>query len=72
MSRVPPLPPPVPSPCTGVCRMDPASGWCTGCARTLDEIAAWSTLDDAGKRAVWALLPARKAAAAAPAPPTSH
>ena len=26
---------PVPSPCTDVCRMDEASGWCEGCARTL-------------------------------------
>lgn len=44
---------PVPSPCISVCRMDPASGLCEGCLRTLDEIAAWSGMDDAGKRAVW-------------------
>jgi predicted Fe-S protein YdhL (DUF1289 family) len=49
----------VPSPCISVCRVDPVTGWCLGCARTLDEIAAWSALDDTGKRAVWALLPAR-------------
>ena len=49
----------VPSPCISVCRVDPATRWCLGCARTLDEIAAWSALDDTGKRAVWALLPAR-------------
>ena len=36
-----------PSPCIDVCRMDARSGWCEGCLRTLDEIAAWSTLDDA-------------------------
>jgi predicted Fe-S protein YdhL (DUF1289 family) len=41
--------------------MDPVSGLCTGCCRTLDEIAAWSVLDDAAKRAVWAALPARRA-----------
>lgn len=51
----------VPSPCRNVCRMHEASGWCAGCGRTLDEIAAWSVLDDAAKRAVWALLPARLA-----------
>ena len=44
---------PVPSPCVSVCRMDGASGLCEGCLRTLDEIAAWSTLDDPAKLDVW-------------------
>jgi len=52
----------VPSPCRNVCVMDEVSGHCTGCGRTLDEIALWSVLDDDDKRAVWALLPARLAA----------
>lgn len=52
--------PPVASPCTKVCTMDPASGLCIGCLRTLDEIAAWSTLDDAQKRAVWAAIAKRR------------
>ncbi len=51
----------VPSPCTSVCTMDTASGLCIGCFRTLDEIAAWSVLDDAGKRRVLAALPTRRA-----------
>ena len=55
----------IPSPCINVCRMDPATGWCEGCLRTLDEIAAWSALDDAAKRAVWKLLPARRETLAA-------
>ena len=38
------------------------AGVCIGCFRTLDEIAEWSRLDDAGKRAVLAALPARRAA----------
>lgn len=42
-----------PSPCNSVCRMDPASGWCQGCFRSLEEIAGWSAMDDTGKRAVW-------------------
>jgi predicted Fe-S protein YdhL (DUF1289 family) len=33
-----------PSPCTGICRIDPATGWCEGCARTLTEIADWPML----------------------------
>lgn len=49
------------SPCTNVCRMDAATGWCEGCLRTIDEIAAWTVLDDAGRRAVWARLAERRA-----------
>lgn len=33
-----------PSPCIGVCRIDPASSLCQGCARTLQEIADWPML----------------------------
>ena len=55
----------LPRPCISVCVLDPATGICTGCFRTLDEIAAWSVLDDAGKRAVLAALPARRAQAKA-------
>lgn len=51
---------PVPSPCISICRMDEASGWCSGCLRTLDEIAAWSTLDEPAKLAVWRRLSARR------------
>jgi predicted Fe-S protein YdhL (DUF1289 family) len=36
------------TPCTGVCRLD-ARGLCEGCLRTSDEIARWSTMDDAQK-----------------------
>jgi uncharacterized protein len=50
----------VASPCTSVCRMDARTGWCEGCLRTLDEIATWSKLDDADKRAVWRLLDQRR------------
>jgi len=36
------LPPAVvPSPCRNVCQMDPVSGLCRGCGRTLQEIAEW-------------------------------
>ena len=50
----------VPSPCINVCRMDAASGLCEGCLRTIDEIAAWGTMDDDGKRAVWQRLEQRR------------
>ncbi len=58
---------PIPSPCINVCRMDARTGWCVGCLRTIDEIAAWSRLDDDAKRRVWALLPVRREAG----PPTA-
>lgn len=50
----------LPSPCISVCRMHAASGWCEGCARTLDEIARWSTMSELEKRAVWKALPLRR------------
>ena len=53
--------PTIPSPCIDICRIDASTGWCEGCQRTLDEIAAWGALDDAAKRAVWEQLAQRRA-----------
>lgn len=55
----------VASPCISICRMDAATGWCEGCLRTLDEIAAWGSQDDASRLAVLQRLPARRTARAA-------
>ena len=52
----------LPSPCLSICRMDPTSGFCEGCLRTIEEIAAWSRMDDAGKRSVWRAIELRAAA----------
>lgn len=52
---------PPPSPCINICRMDERSGLCEGCLRTIDEIAGWSTLDEAQKRAVWDSIDSRHA-----------
>ena len=52
------------SPCVGVCVIDPATHWCTGCGRTIEEIADWGTADGAARRAIRAQLPARMAALA--------
>ncbi|MGH8780706.1 DUF1289 domain-containing protein [Paraburkholderia sp.] len=52
---------PVPSPCIDVCRMNPATGWCDGCLRTIDEIAGWSSFDDERKRTVWDAIEHRHA-----------
>jgi predicted Fe-S protein YdhL (DUF1289 family) len=49
----------IPSPCTGICKMDDALGVCLGCGRTGDEIAEWSLASDERRSAIWALLPGR-------------
>jgi uncharacterized protein len=46
----------VPSPCISVCRMDAVTGWCQGCYRTLEEIAAWGRASEEEKREVWDAL----------------
>lgn len=51
----------VASPCVNVCRMHAGTGWCEGCARTIDEIAAWGGLADEARRRIWQLLPERQA-----------
>ena len=56
--------PPVASPCTKVCTMDPASGLCIGCLRTLDEIACWGAMTDDERRRVLDLLDERRREAA--------
>ncbi|MBM3115796.1 DUF1289 domain-containing protein [Jeongeupia naejangsanensis] len=59
-----PSPPGLPSPCVGRCALDASGQTCSGCRRTIAEITAWSTLDDAGKAAVWARLRGLQAPAA--------
>jgi predicted Fe-S protein YdhL (DUF1289 family) len=49
----------VESPCVDICVVDPDSGWCIGCGRTIDEIARWGSTDAADRAAVMAELPAR-------------
>jgi len=52
----------VPSPCINVCVVDVERGWCTGCMRTLEEIANWSQSSNAEKRAVLDRLAERRRA----------
>ena len=56
----PELATPVPSPCVSLCKMDPETGLCQGCLRSLDEIVAWASADDDFKRAVWAQIRRRQ------------
>jgi len=62
------VPEDVPSPCSSVCRMDPLSGFCEGCLRTLPEIAGWSRMDDATRRKVWRAIESRARAGIRRAP----
>jgi predicted Fe-S protein YdhL (DUF1289 family) len=49
------------TPCIDVCEMDGASGLCLGCGRTIHEIARWAGMSPEERRAIMAVLPARKA-----------
>lgn len=62
--EIKPTPPAaVATPCVQVCVVDGATGLCLGCFRTLQEIAGWRALGEAGRAAVMAELPARRAQA---------
>lgn len=50
------------SPCVGICLVDPVSRQCRGCLRTVEEIARWYEAETAEKRALLAVLAARRAA----------
>ncbi|MCX7273070.1 MAG: DUF1289 domain-containing protein [Burkholderiales bacterium] len=44
-----------------MCRIEPASGWCEGCLRTLDEIASWGSMPETRRAEVWTALAQRRA-----------
>ena len=56
------------SPCIAVCMIDPPSGLCYGCGRTLPEIASWHRLDSAERQALMATL-AQRMLESGPTPP---
>jgi predicted Fe-S protein YdhL (DUF1289 family) len=49
------------SPCTKVCIIHAAKGFCLGCGRSLSEIAAWSSLSGQDRTRLMADLPRRLA-----------
>ena len=51
---------PCASPCIGDCTIQPASGLCVGCARTMQEIMAWPSLGTDRKREILAQLETRR------------
>lgn len=42
--------------------MEATHGFCTGCLRTIDEIAGWSRADDSVKRRIWRAIELRAVA----------
>ena len=48
------------SPCVQVCVIHPETRLCAGCARSIDEIGAWSKMSPEERRDVMAELPERK------------
>ena len=51
----------VETPCIKVCKLDLQTGRCLGCGRTRGEIAAWTSVTAAERRAVMARLAAERA-----------
>ncbi len=49
----------VESPCTKICVIHPAERICTGCLRSMDEIAAWGRMSPKQRREIMAELPTR-------------
>ncbi len=50
------------SPCVNICVVHPASGLCTGCLRTIDEITQWSRMTPESRSTLMAELPERAGA----------
>ena len=48
------------SPCINICKMDEQTGLCSGCFRTIDEIAAWAGIDDSRRLSILAAVARRR------------
>jgi predicted Fe-S protein YdhL (DUF1289 family) len=47
------------TPCIAVCMIDPKTGLCLGCGRTLPEIARWHRMESSERRAIMSVLAKR-------------
>ncbi|WP_298293262.1 DUF1289 domain-containing protein [uncultured Litoreibacter sp.] len=50
----------VQSPCVKICVVHPTERICTGCLRSIDEIAAWSRMSNEARAALIDELPSRE------------
>lgn len=55
--------PDIPSPCISVCQLNPATGLCLGCYRTVEEISRWATASNEDRYTMLQELKARRRAA---------
>jgi uncharacterized protein len=56
----------VASPCINICQMDAHSGLCRGCFRTIEEITAWTRINDAARQQILAAVLTRRQQAVKP------
>ncbi len=47
------------SPCKNICAIDPPTGLCVGCGRTLSEIGEWASAPPERKQQILSMLPER-------------
>ncbi len=47
------------SPCVKICVIQPATGFCVGCGRTIDEISRWGGMDEGERSEIRTQLDAR-------------
>ena len=47
------------TPCEKICIVDPASGLCRGCGRSVAEIEHWTAYSDKGRERIMSELPLR-------------
>jgi hypothetical protein len=48
------------TPCVNICVIDPATGLCEGCARSIHEIAKWAAMTDSERQRIMRELPERR------------
>jgi predicted Fe-S protein YdhL (DUF1289 family) len=51
------------SPCVRVCAIEPATGLCAGCGRSLEQIARWARMTDEERRRIMNELSDRRSQA---------
>ncbi|TGK11661.1 DUF1289 domain-containing protein [Leptospira fletcheri] len=54
------------SPCIKVCEMNPETGYCQGCFRTIEEIGMWTAYTEEERKRIRSELLDRKSAALLP------
>jgi predicted Fe-S protein YdhL (DUF1289 family) len=62
----------IPSPCVGICKLDPTTRLCAGCMRTASEIAVWPGADRALRFEIVQRLRARRRAVGITSPADSR